>query len=187
MTGWVGWKFEICSIGKHIAQRYNSSVSKRISSAEFRALAELRYKIRSFLKEGDSAARAAGLEPQQYLMLLAIRGLAPETPPKIQTFADRLALKHHSAVELVDRLEQRGYVKRARSREDRRQVLVTLSPRGEKVLERVVQQRISELRASGRELAKAINALLRDGHERQEGGRRQFAVSGERLRSRSER
>jgi len=60
-------------------------------------------------------------------------------------------------------------------------------PRGEKVLERVVQQRISELRASGRELVNAINALLRDGHERQEGGRKQFVVSGERLRSRSER
>ena len=162
-------------------------MSKRISSAEFRALAEVRYKIRCFLKEGDSAARVAGLEPQQYLMLLAIRGLPQEISPKIQTLAERLALKHHSAVELVDRLEQRGYVKRARSREDRRQVLVTLLPRGEKVLERVVQQRISELRASGRELVNAINALLRDGHERPEGVRKQFVVSGERLRSRSER
>ena len=136
---------------------------KKIRTAEFRALAELRYKIRSFLKEGDAAARVAGLEPQQYLMLLAIRGLAPELPPKIQTFAERLSLKHHSAVELVDRLEQRGLVRRTRSKEDRRQVLVSLLPRGEKLLETVVQQRISELRASGRELVKAIDALLRDG------------------------
>ena len=85
-------------------------MAKKISSAEFQALAELRYRIRLFLREGDAAARLAGLEPQQYLMLLAIRGLAAETPPKIQIFADRLALRHHSAVELVDRLEQRGYV-----------------------------------------------------------------------------
>jgi DNA-binding MarR family transcriptional regulator len=138
-------------------------MSKKITSAEFRALAELRYRLRIFLKQGDAEARSAGLEPQQYLMLLVIRGLAPDTPAKIQTLADRLALKHHSAVELVDRLEKRGLVRRTRSRTDRRQVLVSLLPRGQKVLERVVQQRISELRSSGRELVSAITALLRDG------------------------
>ena len=158
-------------------------MSKRISTAEVRALAELRYRIRRFLKEGDSAARVAGLEPQQYLMLLAIRGLDAEAPPKIQMLADRLALRHHSAVELVDRLEQRGYVKRARSREDRRQVLISLLPRGERVLETVVQQRISELRASGRQLVKAINALLRDGGPREENGAKQSANRDERVRS----
>ena len=66
-------------------------MGKKISSSEFRALAELRYRIRLFLKEGDAAARISGLEPQQYLMLLAIRGLSPEQPSKIQTFAERLA------------------------------------------------------------------------------------------------
>ena len=83
-------------------------------------------------------------------------------PGKIQTLADRLALKHHSAVELVDRLERRGYVRRARGKEDRRQVLVSLLPKGQRVLDRVVHQRISELRTSGRELVKAIEALLED-------------------------
>ena len=160
-------------------------MSRKISSAEFRALAELRYRIRLFLKEGDAAARVAGLEPQQYLMLLAIRGLAPEVQPKIQTFAERLALKHHSAVELVDRLEQRGFVRRTRSKEDRRQVLVSLLPRGEKLLERVVQQRIGELRASGRELVKAIDALLRDGRTRNNTGLLEDAAPRERSGARS--
>ena len=137
-------------------------MGKKISVAEFRALAELRYRIRLFLKEGDATAREAGLEPQQYLMLLAIRGLPPDVPGKIRTLADRLALKHHSAVELVDRLEQHGYVKRTRSREDKRQVLVSLLPKGQKLLERVVQQRISELRATGRQLVQAIDAVLDD-------------------------
>src|SRR5260370_41553892 len=127
-------------------------MSRKIRTAEYQALAELRYKIRSFLKEGDGAARVAGLEPQQYLMLLAIRGLPPEVPPKIQTFAERLALKHHSAVELVDRLEQRGLGRRTRSKDDRRQVLVSLCRRGEKLFGRVVQQGLDELRRSGREL-----------------------------------
>ena len=162
-------------------------MGKKIRSAEFQGLAELRYRIRLFLKEGDAAARVAGLEPQQYLMLLAIRGLPPELPPKIQTFAERLALKHHSAVELVDRLEQRGYVRRTRSKEDRRQVLVSLLPRGEKLLERVVQQRIGELRASGRELVKAIDALLRDGKTRNAGSRIRNQHSDGQVRSRVER
>jgi DNA-binding MarR family transcriptional regulator len=135
---------------------------KKITATEFRALAELRYRIRLFLKEGDATARAEGLGPQQYLMLLAIRGLPPEMPGKIRTLADRLALKHHSAVELVDRLEQHGYVKRTRSRADKRQVLVSLLPKGQKLLERVVLKRIGELRTSGRELVQAIDALLDD-------------------------
>ena len=133
---------------------------KKISTAEFQALAELRYKIRSFLKEGDAAARLAGLEPQQYLMLLAVRGLSPDTPPKIQTFAERLSLKHHSAVELIDRLEAHGYVRRSRGRDDRRRVLVSLLPRGERLLEDVARHRINELRSSGHELVRAIDQLL---------------------------
>ena len=160
-------------------------MGKKISVAEFRALAELRYRIRLFLKEGDATAREAGLEPQQYLMLLAIRGLAPDVPGKIRTLADRLALKHHSAVELVDRLEQHGYVKRTRSRKDKRQVLVSLLPKGQKLLERVVQQRISELRATGRELVRAIDALLRDGSARNSGTVPSDHRVNERIKSRA--
>ena len=152
---------------------------------EFRALAELRYRIRLFLKEGDTTARKEGLEPQQYLLLLAIRGLPPDVPGKIRTLADRLALKHHSVVELVDRLEQHGYVKRTRSRADKRQVLVSLLPKGHKVLERVVQQRIGELRASGRQLVQAIDALLRDRRPRS-GETAAPHRSNERTKARSE-
>lgn len=131
-----------------------------ITPAEYRALAELRYLIRHFLREGDAKARAVGLEPQQYLMLLAIRGLPQGREATIQTLAERLALKHHSAVELIDRLETHGYVRRTRSRNDRRRVFVSLLPRGERFLERVARNRISELRASGKTLVGAIEALL---------------------------
>lgn len=131
-----------------------------ITTAEYRALAELRYRIRKFVGEGDAVARAAGLEPQQYLLLLAIRGLPDNVEATIRALADRLALKHHSAVELIDRLESHGYVRRSRSRDDRRRVLVTLLPRGEKLLEQVAQDRIGELRASGAALVAAISALL---------------------------
>jgi DNA-binding MarR family transcriptional regulator len=134
-----------------------------ITAAEYRALAELRYRIRHFLREGDAKARAVGLEPQQYLMLLAIRGLPEGSEATIQTLAERLALKHHSAVELVDRLETHGYVRRTRRRDDRRRVFVSLLPRGERLLEQVARNRISELRTTGEALVSAIEALLERG------------------------
>jgi DNA-binding MarR family transcriptional regulator len=135
-------------------------MGEKITQSEYRALAELRYRVRRFLQEGDDAARQSELEPQQYLLLLAIRGLPEGQEATIRTLAERLSLRHHSTVELVDRMEARGYVKRTRGREDRRQVLVSLQPRGEKLLEEVVQQRIVELRANGRTLVEAISALL---------------------------
>jgi DNA-binding MarR family transcriptional regulator len=138
-------------------------MAKEISTAEYQALAELRYLIRKFIREGDAVARAAGLEPQQYLLLLAIRGLPDNEEATIRALADRLALKHHSAVELIDRLEAHGYVRRSRSRDDRRRVFVTLLPRGDKLLEQVALHRISELRSSGVALVKAISALLENG------------------------
>jgi DNA-binding MarR family transcriptional regulator len=139
-------------------------VAKEITTAEYQALAELRYLIRKFVREGDAVARSAGLEPQQYLLLLAIRGLPGGEEATIRELADRLALKHHSTVELIDRLETHGYVRRNRSRDDRRRVLVSLLPRGEKQLEQVARHRISELRSSGTALVYAISALLEDGH-----------------------
>ena len=131
-----------------------------ITSDEYRALAELRYRIRHFVREGDVVAQAAGLEPQQYLLLLAIRGLPAGQEATIRTLADRLALKHHSAVELIDRLETRGYVRRTRGRDDRRRVLVSLLPRGERILEQVARHRIGELRSTGHALVQAIDQLL---------------------------
>lgn len=151
-------------------------MSADVTIAEYRALAELRYRIRLFLREGDATARATGLEPQQYLLLLALRGLPSGADATIRTLAERMVLKHHSVVELVDRLAAHGYVRRMRSREDRRKVLVSLSPRGVKLVARVARERISELRASGVKLVTAIEALL----EPQSQERLKYAVASRR-------
>ena len=135
-------------------------MAAEITTDEYRALAELRYRIRYFLREGDVVAQAAGLEPQQYLLLLTIRGLPAGDEATIRALADRLALKHHSVVELIDRLETHGYVRRTRGREDRRRVLVSLLPRGERILEQVARHRIGELRANGHALVRAVDQLL---------------------------
>jgi DNA-binding MarR family transcriptional regulator len=132
----------------------------KIAAADYRALAALRYRIRLFLREGDTAARRVGLKPQQYLLLLAVRGLPEGAEATVQTLAERLMLKHNSTVELIDRLETRGYLRRSQSPKDRRCVLVELLPRGEKLVERVARQRLTELRAGGVALANALDALL---------------------------
>jgi DNA-binding MarR family transcriptional regulator len=132
----------------------------KVTESEYRALGELRYLIRRFVQEGDVTAKELGLEPQQYLLLLAIRALPPGQEATISALANRLSLRHHSTVELVDRMEAHGYVKRVRGREDRRQVLVVLQPHGAKLLEKVVEQRMIDLRSNGRALVSAISALL---------------------------
>lgn len=132
-----------------------------MSAAEFRALAEFRYRIRIFLNGSEEAARSAGLEPQQYMLMLALRGLPAGLEPSIRELAERLQLRHHSVVELVDRLEKRQFLRRERSRSDRRQVILHLTPRGERTLTRLAQQRISELRTAAPTLVRALTAVIR--------------------------
>ena len=93
-------------------------------------------------------------------MLLAIRGLPQAAIATIRTLAERMALKHHSAVELIDRLESHGLVHRIRSKADKREVRVSLLPQGSRLLDRVARERLSELKSSGIALADAITALV---------------------------
>ena len=135
-------------------------MDRAVSVGEYRALAEFRYQIRRFLNVSDQAARAAGLEPQQYLLLLALRGLPEGKQATILTLAERLQLRHHSAVGLIDRLEKRGLVRRVRGKEDRRQVLISLTARGEQILGKLARKRLAELRATGPELVGALHAVI---------------------------
>ncbi len=88
---------------------------------DYWTLAQLRYYIRRFLRTREMAAQKAGVAPQQYLLLLQLKGLA-DTPATIGTLAERLQLRHHSTVGLVDRLVERGMVARTRDPRDRRGV-----------------------------------------------------------------
>lgn len=130
------------------------------STAEYQALAQFRFLIRQYLNNSEKAARSVGLEPQQYMGLLALRGLPPDQEPTIRSLAERLQIQHHSAVELVDRMERRGLFRRERSSRDRRQVNVYVTPRGEKLLSRLVRHRIAALRVSAPELTRALQAVL---------------------------
>jgi DNA-binding MarR family transcriptional regulator len=141
-------------------------MSNSMSSIEFRALAEFRYQIRQFLNGSEKAARAAGLEPQQYLFLLAVRGLPVGREATIRELAERMQLRHHSAVEMVNRLERAQLLRRERSNTDRRQVLLHLTPRGEKILSRLARQRIAELRTAAPALVRALTVAMRSTREK---------------------
>lgn len=135
-------------------------MKKATRSADYRALAEFRYQIRKFLNLSDQAARAAGLEPHQYQVLLAICGLPEKSPATVGALAEQLQLRHHSAVELVDRMVKRGYVRRVRGTDDRREVLIALTARGRNVLAKLAEQRLAELRNTGPALVRALNLLV---------------------------
>ncbi|HEX6435573.1 MAG TPA: MarR family transcriptional regulator [Candidatus Binatia bacterium] len=129
---------------------------------DFKAMAELRYQIRKFLRFSENAARQAGIEPQQHQLLLAIRGLPDAASPTIGVLAERMQLQHHSTVELVDRLVDRNFLCRLRSTNDRRQVLVKLTHDGENFLEKLSLHHLEELQSAGPTFVKVLNSLLAD-------------------------
>jgi DNA-binding MarR family transcriptional regulator len=132
----------------------------RVSLAEYRALAEVRYRIRCFLEFSSERARSIGLEPQQHQLLLAIRGLPAGTAPTIGQLAERLQIQHHSAVELVRRTVERGLVAKRASERDRREVLLELTDEGLEVLERLAVVHRKELLSTAPTLVAALTAAV---------------------------
>jgi DNA-binding MarR family transcriptional regulator len=136
-------------------RRYDPS-----QSPDYRALAEFRFQIRGFLKTSEEAARFVGLEPQQHQLMLAIKGLPEGDQPTVGRVAERLQLKHHSAVELVDRCERLGLMRRSQDTADHRRVLVELTEEGEAVLRRLSEVHTEELTQMAPHLTAALEAIL---------------------------
>lgn len=128
---------------------------------DYQALAQFRYEIRRFVNFSEQAARQAGTEPQQHQALLAIGGLPKAQRATIGALAERLQIRHHSAVELVDRLEAHGLLERTRSHADRREVWLALTPRGTKLLKELSRSHLAELREAGRALLRALQGVMR--------------------------
>jgi len=135
-------------------------MTRSAGTAEYRALAQFRFLIRRYINNSEKAARSVGLEPQQYMGLLALRGLPDDQEPTIRCLAERLQIQHHSAVELVDRMEKRGLFRRERSKRDRRHVIVHVTAHGEALLSRLVRHRINELRVVAPALTRALHSVL---------------------------
>jgi DNA-binding MarR family transcriptional regulator len=147
--------------------RYNGLSMEDLSLEEYEALAEFRYQIRRFLHFSEAQVRACGLEPQQHQLLLAVKGLPKGCTATVGELAGRLQLKHHSAVELINRLEKHRYVARGASEEDRRQVIVRLTSSGSNVLQKLSVAHHQELDAAGPALAKTLRSIARHRRSRE--------------------
>ena len=128
-----------------------------LKPSDYAALAEFRYQIRRFLHFSEQASRRAGVEPQHHQLMLAVRGAGGRNGSRIADLAERLQIQHHSAVELISRLEEKDLIQRHRGAEDRREVYVRLTPRGEQVLGELTLHHREELRSA----APALIAALR--------------------------
>ena len=132
-----------------------------VTLTDYRALAQFRYELRRYFSLSDEAARSAGLQPGHYRLLLLLKGLPEGMEPTISALAERLGLRHHSTVELVDRMEKRRLIQRERSERHRSFVFVRITPKGESILRKLVASRKAELRKAAPILVKALNTLLK--------------------------
>lgn len=132
-----------------------------LRDSEYRALADFRYQLRQFLAFSEDMARGVGLEPRHHQLLLALRGLPPGTLPTVGSVAERLLLRHHTVVGLVDRLQRRGLIRRVRAPEDRRQVRLVITARGEDILHGLSIAHRDELATLGPGLVTALRRVLR--------------------------
>ncbi|HVW26483.1 MAG TPA: helix-turn-helix domain-containing protein [Polyangiaceae bacterium] len=131
---------------------------------DYRALAELRHQIRRFLTFSEQEARAAGVEPQQHQVLLAVKGLPEGARPTVSTLAERLKLRHHTVVGLLDRLTAAKLAVRRPSAHDGREILVELTQKGERVLRALSMSHQSELRNAAPALLTSLAAIVGEQH-----------------------
>lgn len=133
--------------------------SKHLSKPQYETLAAFRYSLRKFTHFSESAAQSAGVTPQQHQALLAIKGFPGRDCVTVGELAERLQLRHHSVVGLIDRLVLEKLVVRTPSLEDRRQVLIKLTGRGEKTLEKLSALHHEQLKRIGPELSRLLEQL----------------------------
>jgi DNA-binding MarR family transcriptional regulator len=139
---------------------------QKLSKQQYEDLAAFRYALRQFLKFSEEAAKEAGLTPQQHQALLAIKGFPGRDEVTVSELAERLQLRHHSTVELLDRLMDLKLVSRQQSNTDRRQVHVRLTSQGEQLLDKLSSAHKEQLRRIGPKLTalleRSVGHVLRD-------------------------
>lgn len=133
--------------------------TRALGAVDYKALAQFRYRLRLFLAFSDMKAKNAGVTSQQYQALLAIKGFSSEAPMVVGELSRLLLVKHHTTVELVDRLAKRGLLQRSVDAEDKRRVLVTLTRRGQSLLQKVAALHFEHLGSSSRMLQKVAKLL----------------------------
>lgn len=135
------------------------SKATAINTVDYEALAHFRYRLRLFLAFSDMRAKNAGVTSQQYQALLAIKGFSSQKPMFVGELSRLLLIKHHTTVELVDRMVKLGLLTRMVDTQDKRRVLVTLTKRGHSLLQKVAAIHYAHLGSSSRMLRKVSQLL----------------------------
>ena len=130
-------------------------------NVDYEALARFRYQLRRFLSFSETAANKAGLAPQQHQALLAIKGFSSPDPISVGDLAQYLFIRHHTAVELMDRMTKLGLLKRVVDDADCRRVLLKLTTKGELRLQTLSKIHFEELRSASPALAKILRSFQR--------------------------
>lgn len=136
-----------------------SATSRRVTRAQYEILASFRYALRVFLRFSEDAAKDVGLTPQQHQALLAIKGFPGRDSVTVGELAERLQIRHHSAVGLIDRLTVLNLLDRIPSKEDRRNVSLALTPQGEAVLEKLSAAHQVQLERIGPQITDLLHRL----------------------------
>jgi DNA-binding MarR family transcriptional regulator len=119
---------------------------RQLVQEDYENLLAFRTSLRKFLHWSETRAREAGLTPAQYQLLLAIKGHPGGLPPAVGDLAGYLLLRHHSAVELIDRAETAGLVRRRGDDDDGRVIRVRLTAKGEERLTQLAPAHLDELK-----------------------------------------
>ena len=116
-----------------------------LDKGDFETLADFRYQIRKFVRFSEQLALRHGLQPQQYLLLLQVKGYPGREWATVGELAERLQAQHHGVVALISRCEKLGLVERRRSSEDRRRIEIRVRAKGEKLLNKLARLHRAEL------------------------------------------
>jgi DNA-binding MarR family transcriptional regulator len=134
-----------------------------VNQTSLKSLSEFRYQMRKFLSFSEMAAERCGIGTQQYQLMQVIASAPEGQTPSISYLAERMILRHNSTVELVDRAERSGLVKREQDERDLRRSLVQLTPLGQELLERLVAEHVEELAPRCGSLIEALQDLQQMG------------------------
>jgi DNA-binding MarR family transcriptional regulator len=130
---------------------------------DYEALAQFRYRLRKFLSFSEAAAHKAGLTSQQHQALLAIKGFSRGGAISVGDLADRLLVRHHTAVELVDRMAKLALLRRTADHADGRRILLQMTRKGEQKLLMISKMNFEELRAATPAFARLLRSLRQSG------------------------
>lgn len=133
--------------------------TRKLNTDDYERLLGFRTGLRRFLHWSQEQARAVGITPAHHQLLLAVRGHPSDRGPSLGDLADLLLLRHHSTVELVDRAEAAGLVRRRTDPDDHRVVRVRLTSLGTRRLNRLSSMHLAELERIGDGLEPLWNGL----------------------------